>query len=508
MTDCQPASPVVPPVVRLCEVAKRFGRTYAVRGVSLDLRAGTVHGLVGANGAGKSTLVKILAGVVTPDSGTIEVDGVQTTLGHGRAATLGLAFIHQELALVPAFTVLENLALGRSFRRRGGFVDYSGRRIAGKRVAERLSFPFSIDAPLRGLGVAERRLVMIGRAIMGDARVLVMDEPTASLGVDERDRLLEIVRQLAAQGMAVLFVSHQLDEIESIATAVTVLRDGLKVARFEAGNFSRHDLVPAIVGEEETVAGTAPDSDRRTAGDVVLEVSNLARPPAVQEVTFTVHAGEVLGVAGLVGAGRTELARMLFGVDKPTAGSMWLMGDQYSPHSSGQAVRAGVSLVPEDRRMQGLVLRGSVAANVAMPSWERFRRWRRLPIIDGRGAHRHADDVGRRLRLQASSTRARVATLSGGNQQKVVIGRWLDRQARLLILDEPTQGVDVRSRAELHRLISTLAKDGMAILFISSDFEELSICQRVIVMKDGRIAGELTGTDIDGPRLVRLCYGH
>ncbi len=495
------------PLLEVRNISKHFGAIQALSGVSLEIRPGEIHGLVGANGAGKSTLVKTLAGLYQPDAGALLLDGQPLTIKNPQhAGELGLEFIHQELNLVPKFTGRQNMTLGLSPTRGPGLMDWGKMKAQTGEVARRLDITFSLDVPVEKLSVAERWLVSIGRALVRKARLIAMDEPTASLSGAEADRLFRIIRELAAADVAILYVSHRLDEITAQCSRVTVFKDGRNVAAFDRSSMRKADIIRAIVGGEMAIA--APPKPQTTQGVAILEVRGLRREPAVHDVTFEVHAGEVLGLAGLVGAGRTEVARILFGADKAQGGEMILDGKPYHPRGTHDAVRAGIFLVPEERRSQGLILRESVAFNVALPSWRLMQVSPVLPIVSKSKGSRLAASAVESLRIKTESVQTPVSKLSGGNQQKVVMGKWLGRTTRVLILDEPTRGVDVGARAEIHRIIRELADKGIAVIVISSEFQELTDCNRVLVMVDGMIVGELTSGAISEEAILHQCYSH
>jgi ABC-type sugar transport system ATPase subunit len=487
-------------------IRKSFGGAQALKGVSLDIRKGEVHGLVGANGAGKSTLIRILAGLVQPDGGAVSIDGAPIAIPTPHRATeLGMNFIHQDLALVPTMTVLQNIVLGQPKSTRFGLVDWQAVARTVAPIAERVGIHASLDTKVRELSTAESWLVSICRALVHKARLIVMDEPTASLSHGEAERLFAIIADLAASGVAVLYVSHRLDEILRLCDRVTVFRDGASIACLERKDLSRAALVEAIVGHraaaEAAIERTSP------SGAPVLTVSNLARRPKVNGVSFSLHRGEVLGIGGLVGSGRSELVRLIYGADRVDTGSMTIDGAAFAPRNSTEAYRAGIGLVPEERRTEGLLLSKSIAFNLSLANLKSLTTSPILPMISARKRGELAREAVRSLAIKTDSIHAPVARLSGGNQQKVVIGRWLKRQPRILILDEPTRGVDIGARAEIHRLIRKLAADGMAVLVISSEPDELpDLCDRVLIMADGRIVRELSGDEIFRAAIVAASY--
>ena len=494
------------PFVDAVGVTKAFGGVQALDDVSLQFLGGEVHGLVGANGAGKSTFIRTLAGVLQPDAGEIHVTGTRQHIRNPMVArSLGMSFIHQELSLIPRFTVLQNLGLGLRKPTRFGMTDWKAFRATVAPVVERLRFPFSLDAVAGDLSVAERWLVAIGHALVHEARLVAMDEPTASLSPEEAGRLFEVVREMRSSGVAVIYVSHRLDEVQDLCDRVSIFRNGRLVDSMERATITRQALVEGIIG------GVPPEPTRHTSvateADAVLEVHDLVRAPMVKGVSLRVGRGEVVGVAGLVGAGRTEVARMLFGLEQPESGRIVLEGTEVRPKSTREAARLGVALVPEERRTQGVLLDESVRFNLTLPSLRDFRVSPRVPLVRLDRTTARAQQSVTSLDIRTPSVHTTVGRLSGGNQQKVVVGKWLMRRPRLLILDEPTRGVDVGARAEIHRTIRGLAGSGVAILMIASELEELLTCDRVIVLREGRVAGVLRGDDITVPAMLSLCYG-
>lgn len=504
--NLQTGKHIAPPFLTADNITKSYGGVAALKGVSLRIAPGEIHGLVGANGAGKSTFIKILAGLVRPDGGTIAIDSVDADIhAPDQATALGMNFIHQELAFVPGMTVLENLMLGVPKPKRFGMVDWASVERSVAPLVARLGIRSELHAPVRGLSAAENWLISICRALVRKARLIVMDEPTASLSDAEAERLLAIIRELSISGVAVLYVSHRLDEVLGICDSVTVFRDGHLAASLDRGDLTRDRLVTAIVGHavEETPALTAPE----LAEKPMLHVTNLCRLPSVRDVSFQVRSGEVLGLGGLVGAGRTELARLIFGADRRDGGTMALDGTPYDPRSPGHAVKAGIGYVPEERRADGLLLGKSIAFNLSLANLDKVIFGPMLPFISPKARSRLALDTIRALSINATGPEQPVGGLSGGNQQKVVIGRWLNRRPKLLILDEPTRGVDIGARAEIHRLVREMAKDGMAVIAISSEPDELpELCDRVLIMAEGRIVKELKGRDVTRKAIIGASY--
>ena len=483
------AAPAVPRV-ELRGISKSFGATAALTAVSMDIRAGEIHGLVGENGAGKSTLVKILGGVHPPDAGTILLDGVATHIGDPAAArALGVAVVHQEPRLFPDLSVAENVFLASPPMRRFGSIAWGEMRRAASALFEELDVRMDVGAPVRGLSMADQQLIEIAKALSVDARVLVLDEPTASLSAHEVERLFSIVRRTRDRGVAVLFVSHRLDEVFALCDRATVFRDGRHVVTAPTASLTTADLVRHMVGRAVTLfpKGEAP------IGDVLLEVRNLAGANAFRDVSFTVRAGEILGFAGLVGAGRTEIARVLFGIERATSGEVHLAGQVVHFTSPSEALGAGIAYVPEDRHQDGLVLGFSIAENVTLPILTRlFPR-----LFVRRAAERNlASGYAERLRVRMTGIDQLVEALSGGNQQKVVIAKWLATKPRVLILDEPTRGVDIGAKVEVHRIVSELAASGLGIILISSDLPEvLAMSDRILVLHEGRVSAEISRAD-------------
>jgi rhamnose transport system ATP-binding protein len=471
----------------LLDVSKAFAGVQALRDVSLDLFAGETHALVGENGAGKSTLIKILAGVYQPDAGRLAIGGDTVFLsGPAEATQRGVAVIYQEPTLFPDLSVAENVFIGRQPLKPGRRIDHRAMNRAVTEVFSRLGVKLDPERIARGLSIAEQQLVEIAKALTQEARVLIMDEPTAALSPVEVQRLFGVVEALQAGGAAVVFVSHRLEEVFEICQRVTVLRDGARVLASPLQGMTTRDLVRAMVGRDVLVEAHEPHEP----GAIVLEVERLTREGVFYDVSLEVRAGEVVALAGLVGSGRTEVARAIFGVDRYDAGAVRVNGRALRRGAPAAAMSAGVALVPEDRRQQGLVMDLSIARNIALASLKALRR---VGVIRARSERRFGVEWADRLQVRYSRVSAPVATLSGGNQQKVVLAKWLARKPALLIVDEPTRGIDVGTKSEVHRLISELAESGVAVLAISSELPEvLTVADRVLVMREGRLAAALT----------------
>ena len=491
-----------PPFLALQHASKAFGAVQALEDASLELYAGEVHALVGENGAGKSTLVKILAGVHEPDSGRLLVDGREVVLnGPATARDAGIAIIYQEPTLFPDLTVAENIFIGRQPLRSGRRIDTRAMHAEVAAAFERLGVRIDPGRIARGLSIAEQQIVEIGKALSLDAKVIVMDEPTAALSAVEVARLFRVVESLRDSGAAVLFISHRLEEVFSICQRVTVLRDGRLVLARELAGLTPDDLVRAMVGRELEQR----DTEAQTPGDTVLQVERLTREGVFVDVSFGVRAGEIVALAGLVGAGRSEVACAVFGIDLYDAGTVTLNGRRLRRGSPTGAMAAGIGFVPEDRRQQGLVMEMSIAQNVALAS---LRRLQRGGFIRGSWERKVAADGAARLKIKYGRLANPVSSLSGGNQQKVVLAKWLGRRPSLLIVDEPTRGIDVATKAEVHRLLSELAADGVAILMISSELPEvLAVADRILVMREGRLVGEFAHADATEEKIVAAAAG-
>jgi ribose transport system ATP-binding protein len=477
------------PVLEAVELHKSFVEIRAVDGVDFDVRKGEVHAIVGENGAGKSTLIKMLAGVIAPDRGEVRIDGQAVTL-HSVASAQdhGIAVIYQERAVVPELTVAQNIMLGHEpTYRLPGLIDRRALRRKAAHIWALLGSPASVDATVRELGPSVQQVVDIARALAFDARVVIMDEPTAALTHQETLRLFEIIRDLKRRGTAVTYISHDLEEIFEISDRVTVLRDGKRVRTLPVAETNRPALIRMMIGRD------IDDDVRQKIGDderEVLSVNSLRRDPILNGISFVVRAGEILGIAGLVGSGRTELLRAIFGADRIDGGAMKLQGTAYSPRSPIDAVKSGLGLVPEDRKREGLVSSFTISENLSLPNYDLVSTagiW-----LDAAGEWRLATRMVAQVKIEPPLPRWRTNHLSGGNQQKLVLAKWLAKKPKLLLIDEPTHGVDVGAREEIYRVIDDLAKAGMAVIVVSSYLPEvLRISDRIVVMRDGRIALEI-----------------
>src|SRR4051795_8066550 len=503
--DHPQASPAPGPVVLALEdVSKSFGAVAALRGARLELRGGEAHALVGENGAGKSTLVKILAGVHGPDTGWVLLDGAPITLDNPAAArAAGIAVIYQEPTLFPDLSVAENIFMCRQPLHGGRRIDRRELAARCRALFERLGVHLDPERPARGLSIADQQMVEIAKALSFDARVLVMDEPTAALSGVEVERLFSVARSLRANGAAVLFISHRFDEVFDLCDRITVMRDGQWVSTDQTGDLTVDQVVRRMVGRE--VSSLFPKLDV-PPGDVVLEVRDLTRRGVFADVSFDVRAGEIVALAGLVGAGRSEVMRAVFGVDAYDAGSVRVHGKPLKAGNPAAAMAAGLALVPEDRRQQGLVMELSVERNATLT-----RRWKlsRLGLLSARRERATAATWSKKLQVKAGKLSDPVSTLSGGNQQKVVLAKWLSTDPRVLIVDEPTRGIDVGTKAEVHRLLSGLAAEGLAVVMVSSELPEvLGMADRVLVMHEGRLVDDLPRARADEDSVMLAATGH
>jgi ABC-type sugar transport system ATPase subunit len=485
------------PVLVARRVSKSFPGVVALDGVDFEVRAGEVNALVGENGAGKSTLIKLMAGFYAPDEGEITIGGQPLHPDPAAAHRSGIATIHQDHQLIPNMTVAENIMLGH-WPCRFGIVSRREQERRAAHVLAQVAPDLSPNTLARRLSPAEGQLVEIARALSEDARVVIMDEPTTSLSPREIDRLFAVVGELKARGIGVVFVSHWLEEVFRIADRITVLRDGRLVGTAPVTELDQDRVIRMMVGR----AVQAVTSSGRAPGAVVLEVRNLTRAGVLHDLSFNVRAGEVVGLAGLVGAGRTETANCIFGIDPYDAGEVRLSGETLIPGDPTAAMEAGIGFIPEDRRQQALISQLSVSSNTTLAVLGRIApRW----LISPTRETEIMEDARRSLAIRMSSASAPISTLSGGNQQKVVIARWLARRPRLLILDEPTKGVDVGAKAEISDIIVRLAAGGTAVLLISSELPEvLSLCDRVLVMRGGRISGQLTRAEMSAEAIMSL----
>ena len=474
------------PLLEMRGLSKAFPGVRALHDVDLELGAGEVLALIGENGAGKSTLIKILGGAYQPDAGTIRILGRDPHIGSpADAIQAGIGVIYQEFNLVPGLSARENIFLGHE-NTQAGWIQRREETRKAKQLFERIGVAVDLETPCHRLSVAQKQVVEIAKALSRDVRILVMDEPTAALTPQEVSRLLAIVRDLKEHGIGIIYISHRLDEVYSVADRTMVLRDGEHVGTWPTAKLERTALIEAMVGRK--IENEFP-KHRHELGPVRLQVRQLCRPPMVQDVSFSLHAGEVLGLTGLVGAGRTEVARAIFGADRLISGEILLDGNQVTIRSPRDAIQAGICLLSEDRKSEGLVLGSSARENFGLPNLAHFANigW----IQQRRERSAFARYTGE-LSIKLASPEQKVRNLSGGNQQKVVLAKWLDRNSDVVLFDEPTRGIDVGAKYEIYLLINELARQGKAILMISSELPEvLGMSDRILVMHEGRITGEI-----------------
>jgi len=493
------------PLLRADQISKSYDGVRALRDVSFEIRGGEVHALVGENGAGKSTLIKIITGATQPDHGKIFLCNQLVEHHSPRAARqLGIAAIYQQPALFPALNVAENIAIGLEEQGFWSRVNWRARHKHARQLLDRVGATIRPEAEAGALSMPEQQLVEIARAIGADARVLIMDEPTASLSERETDNLYAVIRHLRDQGVGIIYISHRLEELTKIADRVTVLRDGQLIETRSMSGITREELIRLMVGRE---LSTVFPKRVTIPGEVVLELRNVSCDAAgVRDVSLTVRAGEIVALAGLVGSGRTELARTIFGLTPSESGEIRVKGTSIRIAGPGDAIGCGIAYVPEDRRRHGIVPDLPISSNITLAMLSRISRRGSINFAE---ETRIASEYLRRLRIKAPSLDSRVATLSGGNQQKVALSRWLATSPSVLILDEPTQGIDIGAKAEIHALIGDLAAQGMAVLMISSELPEvIGMSDRIAVMRAGRIAGMLDRAQATQEAILNLALNH
>ncbi|HET9103956.1 MAG TPA: sugar ABC transporter ATP-binding protein [Solirubrobacteraceae bacterium] len=503
MTDHAGPSPVT---IEARGLVKDYPGVRALDGADLKVTGGSIMGLLGKNGAGKSTMIKILAGVVQPDGGQILVNGEVTPIANPKASdALGFAFVHQELADFPNLSVAENVMLGRGFPTRGGLVSRTALRRKAKAVLDRLEADINPARPLSSLSVAERRLVMIGHGLAADARLFVLDEPTASLTESEIEHLHRVLTTLRDHGVGIVYVSHRLDEIVSLTDRVEVMRDGKVVFSGATAAVSKTEMITQITGHqviETRVPHAAP-----TTAEELLRVEKVSVDGVVHGASFVVRKGELLGIAGLVGAGRTELMRAVFGADRASSGQIFMHGKEVKIRSPRDGMSAGIVLLPEDRKTQGAVFTFSVRKNITLPAMSRYRASAALPFPSARRERAGTQELVDRLKIKVADVDAPARYLSGGNQQKMVLAKWLESGADVFVFDEPTHGIDVDGKEEVYEVMTRLAQAGKGVIFISSEFTELvGTCNRVLVMREGRLVKQFEGAEITDAALVGSCY--
>lgn len=486
----------------LVKVSKIFGAAKVVDGVSVTVEPGKVHVLLGENGAGKSTVIKMMSGIYQPDEGHIEIDGETVRIPNVDAARkFGIAVIHQELNMVPQLSIMENLFLG-ALPTKAGFVDRAAMRKKAKAALDLIGLDEDVNTPMGELGVARQQMVEIAKALMQDASILILDEPTAALTRKECEHLFEIMEELKAKGVGMVFISHHLDEIARVGDVVTVLRDGKYIDTIDA-QAPESELVRLMVGRN--IENQFPRVAQEP-GKTLLKVDHLTRAGAIDDVSFEVHAGEVVGLAGLVGAGRTEVIRAIFGADAYDSGSVAVDGQALPKADIARTIAAGVGLVPEDRRTQGLILEASVAENLGLATMVPTSKF---GFADLKGQTKRENETAKKLRIRMANVDQAAGSLSGGNQQKIVFGKWSMANVKVLLLDEPTRGVDVGARVEIYELINEITANGGAVLMASSDLPEvLGMSDRVLVMSNGRLSGGMPAKEATQEKVMSLAVSH
>lgn len=489
--------------IEMHNIHKAFGKNTVLSGVSFDLVTGEVHALMGENGAGKSTLMNLLTGLYSLDQGTIQIDGKETAFKNPKEAEQhGIAFIHQELNIWPDMTVLENLFIGKEIYTKLGLLDTKKMKVLAQTQLDRLSVNLSLDQEAGSCSVGQKQMIEIAKALMTDAKVIIMDEPTAALTEREIEKLFQVIESLKKEGVSIVYISHRMEEIFAICDRITIMRDGKTVDTKAIPETNFHEVVKKMVGRELT--DRYPERTPST-GDIVLEVKQASKKGQFQDINFSVKAGEIVGVAGLMGAGRTEMMRSLFGLDPLDQGEIWVHGKKAVIKKPSDAVKLGIGFITEDRKDEGLMLDASIRENIGLPNLKSFSP---KGLIDKKTEEDFVDLLIKRLTIKTASSDISARSLSGGNQQKVVIAKWIGIQPKVLILDEPTRGVDVGAKREIYQLMNELTDRGVAILMVSSELPEiLGMSDRVLVIHEGTINGELDKTEATQERIMTLATG-
>ena len=493
-------------VVRMENIHKQFSGVTVLNDVSFDLRRGEVHVLAGGNGAGKSTLMKILQGVYSLDSGTVQIDGKSfTNLSIEDARNAGIGMVFQEFSLVPTMSVAQNIFMGAEKTDSFRFLDKKGMYKQSKKLLERLGVDLDPNVEVGTLATGYWQLTEIAKALRANAKVLILDEPTASLSAAETDRFFDLVRHLRNEGISLIYISHRMDEIRKIADRITILRNGKNLITSNVADLTDEEIVEGIVGQHTEMLGKH-HKDGSKIGKTLLKVTDLSTDKGVQNVGFEVRRGEIVGLAGLMGSGRTEVTRALFGIDKITGGKIELNGKPYTPKSAKDAMNNAVALVPEDRREQGLVVSHSVRNNLTLT---RLNECETSGLLSNKKIMQMAEDLIGRFSIKVDDPGAPASRLSGGNQQKIVIAKWLGRDPDLLIMDEPTAGVDIGTKSEVLSRVTDFANQGKGVLFVSSELSEMiAVCDRYVVMKRGKVVAELSSEGIDTEADLQLAIQH
>ena len=497
----------MPKLLELQGISKSFPGVKALDNISLSLDYGEIHALLGENGAGKSTLMKILCGIYSNEEGKILIDGTEVSFDNYKdAIDKGIGIIFQEFSLIPYLNAVENIFLNREIKTKLGLIDFKKMRAETEKILEELDIKIDINVPVEQLSVAEQQFVEIAKALSLHAKILVLDEPTATLTPKEADRLFKIMRDLKKTGVGMFFISHHLEEIYEICENISVLRDGQYIGTRSVSGTNVDELVEMMVGRK--VENTYPKKDYTIKRDKpILEVKNLCRHKGDKPNSFKIYKGEILGFSGLVGSGRTELARALIGADSVFSKEIYLDGVKEKLSSPSEALQKGIGLLPEDRKAEGLILPFSVKNNISMNN---YSKWMVAGMfISDKKESNTAKDIIKKVHVKTPSANTKVCNLSGGNQQKVVIGRWLNNDCKVLIFDEPTRGIDVGAKAEIYELMRKLTKSGLAVIMISSELPEIiGLCDRVEVFREGSIVAELEGSDIESNKIMLYATGN
>ena len=490
-------------LLRMEQITKTFPGVLALDKVDFELKTGEVHGVIGENGAGKSTLINVLGGIYLPDSGHIYINGVNKNINCVMdAKNAGIAVIHQELVLVPHMTITKNIYLGKEIKSKCGTIDLKVMKAQTKAILKKVGLDCSPDMFLGKLSVAQQQMVEIAKALMQNARILVMDEPSSSLTDTEVEKLFEIIAELKKQGVGIIYISHRMKELFEITDRITVLRDGENVGTAKTKEATMDGLVKKMVGRELT---SYYNRTQHHIGDTALELKGINRKGVLSDINFFVREGEIVGVAGLVGAGRSELFKSVMGIDPMDGGSVMISGKEMRRLTPKTAKNHGISLVPEDRKREGLVLINTVGFNLTLATLNKFIKG---IFVNNKKRKEIEDTQIQSMNIKTPSSEQKVVNLSGGNQQKVVIGKWLATKPKVLILDEPTRGIDVRAKAEIYSIIDGLAGQGIAVIMISSELPELiNMCDRIVVMHNGRIAGEVHREEMTQESVMRFATG-
>ena len=491
-------------VLQLKDIAKYFPGIKALDNVDFTIRTGEVHALIGENGAGKSTLVKIMTGVYQPTKGTILRNGeaVQFKTSHEAQAS-GVVAIHQEASMFSELTVTENIFMGHHIKKRSGMLDWKAMGDHTEKLLKKMELDISPDSLIKNLGTAQRHMVEIAKALSVDAEVVIMDEPTSALSLKEVEELYKIIRQLKEDGKAIVFISHKFDEIFEICDYFTVFRDGQYIGEGEVPQSSIDEIVKMMVGRSLDQMYPKKEANIKES---ILEVENLSLPGYFSNVSFNLHKGEILGFFGLVGAGRSEVMRTIFGIDKKSAGTVKLKGETLEITSPGLAMRKGIAFVPEDRQEQGAILEMSLADNITLPQIDGLSAF---GVLNSQKEKEVTEEFGNKMEIKAASWKVNADTLSGGNQQKVVLAKWLATNPEILILDEPTKGIDVATKAAVHEFISEMASKGLAVIMVSSELPEiLGMADRIVIMHEGRVTDIMDRDNADSDSIILAATGH